>query len=242
MPAWGLAGAIGVAALVIPLVTIVYWTRTELNPWAFNSLWASLKSAAGAAALAALTTTALAFPLAYIGSRYGTTPRTARLARLTERVAYLGYATPPLAFALALIFFTLGVVPGLYQTFALLIMAYTLHFVAEAIGPIRSGLVTATPRLEEAARVLGYSPLQTLWSVTLPLLRPGLLTGAAFVFLSVLKELPLTLLLAPIGFEPLSRNLWTHTEEAQYASAAPYALALIACGVVTTLLISRRNA
>lgn len=242
LPAWGLAGAIGVAALVIPLVTIVYWTRTDLNPWAFNSLWASLKSAAGAAALAALTTTALAFPLAYIGSRYGTTPRTARLARLTERVAYLGYATPPLAFALALIFFTLGVVPGLYQTFALLIMAYTLHFVAEAIGPIRSGLVTATPRLEEAARVLGYSPLQTLWSVTLPLLRPGLLTGAAFVFLSVLKELPLTLLLAPIGFEPLSRNLWTHTEEAQYASAAPYALALIACGVVTTLLISRRNA
>lgn len=241
LPAWALAGGIGGAALLIPVMTILHWTRAEANPWAWSGLWASLRSAAGAAALAALTTTALAFPLAYIGSRYSTPGQGGRWARLTERVAYLGYATPPLAFALALIFFTLGVVPGLYQTFALLIAAYTLHFVAEAVGPIRSGLVTATPRLEEASRVLGYSPLGALWHVTLPLLRPGLLTGAAFVFLSVLKELPLTLLLAPIGFEPLSRNLWTYTEEAQYASAAPYALALILCGALTTLLLNRRT-
>ncbi|ACO46899.1 iron ABC transporter permease [Deinococcus deserti] len=234
--AWIFAATLAGAALVVPLGTIVYWMRLETNPFAWAGLWEAARTALGAAALAAFTTTLLAFPLAYIGSRYR-----GRWARVTERAAYLGYATPPLAFALALVFFSLQVAPPLYQTLPLLIAAYTLHFVAEAVGPLRSSLNTATPRLEEAARVLGLSAGRTLTRVTLPLIRPGLLVSAAFVFLSVLKELPLTLLLSPIGFETLARNVWTYTEEAQYASAAPYALALAVSGALLTLLILRRD-
>ncbi|AIZ45649.1 iron ABC transporter permease [Deinococcus radiopugnans] len=234
--AWGFVAALAVLTLVLPLGTMLYWLGLENNPFAWAGLLDALKSALGAAALAAITTTALALPLAVIGSRF-----TGRWPRVIERAAYLGYATPPLAFALALIFFVLRVVPPLYQTLPLLILAYTLHFVAEAIGPIRSGLVRATPRLEEAARVLGVSRAGALRRVTLPLLGPGLGVSAAFVFLSVLKELPLTLLLAPIGFETLARNVWSYTEEAQYASAAPYALALAAVGAVLTGLILRRE-
>jgi len=235
-PAWVFAGLLAGAALVVPLGTVAYWLRLDQNPYALAGLLEASRSALLAAGVAAVTTTALAFPLAYIGNRYA-----GRAARVTERVAYLGYATPPLAFALALIFFVLRSAPGLYQTFALLILAYTLHFVAEAIGPIRTSLSRATPRLEEAARVLGSPPGRTLRRVTLPLMRPGLLASAAFVFLSVLKELPLTLLLAPIGFDTLARNVWTYTEEAQYAAAAPYALALAASGALLTVLTLRRE-
>ena len=234
--AWAFTALLAGAALVVPLGTIVYWLNASVDLQAWEGVLGALRGALGAAALAAVSTTALAFPLAYIGSR-----DPSRAARVTERAAFLGYATPPLAFALALVFFTLRVTPSLYQTFALLIIAYTLHFVAEAIGPIRTGLTRATPRLEDAARMLGMTPAQTLLRVTLPLLRPGLLVSAAFVFLSVLKELPLTLLLSPIGFETLARNVWTYTEEAQYASAAPYALALAVSGAALTLLILRRE-
>ena len=235
-PAWAFVLPLAGAALAVPLGTVVYWLRLESNPYALAGLLEAGRSALWAAALAAVTTTVLAFPLAYIGSRYA-----GRTARVAERVAYLGYATPPLAFALALIFFVLRAAPGLYQTFALLILAYTLHFVAEAIGPLRTALSRATPRLEEAGRMLGASPAHTLRRVTLPLMRPGLLASAAFVFLSVLKELPLTLLLAPTGFETLARNVWTYTEEAQYAAAAPYALALAASGALLTVLTLRRE-
>ncbi|WP_102127600.1 ABC transporter permease [Deinococcus planocerae] len=234
--AWALVLALGGAALVVPLGTMLYWLRLEQNPDALAGLWNAARSTLSAAGVAAVTTTALAFPLAYIGSRYR-----GRAARLTERVAYLGYATPPLAFALALVFFVLRAVPPLYQTFTLLIVAYSLHFAAEAVGPIRTALTRATPRLEEAARVLGARPGRTLWRVTLPIMRPGLLTSAALVFLSVLKELPLTLLLAPTGFDTLARGVWTATEEAQYAAAAPYALALAAGGALLTGLILRRE-
>lgn len=234
--AWTFLTALGGAALLVPLGTVAYWLSFDPGPYAWTGLQEALLGALGAAAVAAVTTTVLAFPLAYIGSR-----TQGRLARFTERAAYLGYATPPLAFALALVFFTLNVAPPLYQTFPLLIAAYTLHFVAEAVGPIRTTLNRATPRLEEAARMLGHSARGALTRVTLPLIRPGLLVSAAFVFLSVLKELPLTLLLAPIGFETLARNVWTYTEEAQYAAAAPYALALVVSGGVLTLLILRRD-
>jgi iron(III) transport system permease protein len=234
--AWVFVTLLAAVSLVVPLGTMLYWLGLEGSPWLWTEVLDALRSALGAAALAALTTTALALPLAVIGSRFQ-----GRWPRLIERVAYLGYATPPLAFALALIFFVLRVTPALYQTLPLLIIAYTLHFVAEAIGPVRSGLVRATPRLEEAARVLGVTRSGALRRVTLPLLAPGLLVSAAFVFLSVLKELPLTLLLSPIGFETLARNVWSYTEEAQYASAAPYALTLAAIGGLLTLLILRRD-
>ena len=158
-----------------------------------------------------------------------------------ERTAFLGYATPPLALALALIFFSLRLVPLLYQTFGLLIAAHTLHFVAEAIGPLRSALNRASPRLEEAARTLGLSASQTVWRVTLPLVRSGLVTSLAFVFLSVLKELPLTLLLAPVGYSTLSQNVWGYTEEALYPLAAPYALTVVLAGAVLVGLLLRQR-
>ncbi|WP_291426427.1 iron ABC transporter permease [Deinococcus sp.] len=238
---WGGLAVLGSAAVGVPLLSVLHWLRLDSDPYRWATLRENTTVSLQAAALSAVVTTALAFPLAYIGSRYGNAVRGGRWAQLVERVAYLGYATPPLAFALALIFFTLGVVPALYQTFALLIVAYALHFVAEAIGPLRSGLLVATPRLEEAARVLGQSSVGSLRRVTLPLLRTSLLASGSFVFLSVLKELPLTLLLAPTGFDTLARNIWMYTEEAQYAHAAPYALTLMVSGTLLTLLVLRRG-
>ncbi len=123
--------------------------------------------------------------------------------------------------------FSLGAVPFAYQTLALLVTAYALHFMAEAVGPVRSALYQAPPHLEEAARSLGRSPLGAFVSVTFPLVRRGLLVSMAFVFLSAMKELPLTFLLAPIGFETLALNTWSYAEEAMFGQAAPYALTIM---------------
>ncbi|MCB0236692.1 MAG: ABC transporter permease subunit, partial [Anaerolineae bacterium] len=74
-----------------------------------------------------------------------------------------------------------------------------------------------SPRLDEAARSLGLSPWQTWRRVILPLVRPGILAGAALVFLTVLKELPVTLMLAPNGFSTLATQIWSATAEAFFA-------------------------
>jgi putative spermidine/putrescine transport system permease protein len=49
--------------------------------------------------------------------------------------------------------------------------------------------------LEEAARVLGAPPLQAFRLVTLPLLKPGLVAGAFFAFITSLDNVPVTIFL-----------------------------------------------
>ncbi len=222
-PAYVFVVLLGLVAVVVPVLTVGYWMVQGGHGEGWRSLGGALWHSVSASAPAAVMAGALAVPLAYLGVR-----RPSPVTRGLERVAYLGYATPPLAFALALIFFTLRALPGLYQTLLLLVLAYTLHFLAEALGPVRSALYQAPPGLEEAARSLGRPPLRAFFEATFPLLRRGLLVSVAFVFLSAMKELPLTFLLSPLGFRTLALRVWGFTNEALFAAAAPYALAIIA--------------
>lgn len=224
-PAYALMLLPVVGALVVPLSSIGYWIVRFPASYVggLEGVLEALRGSVLASAPAALVAVGLALPLAYLGVRYPS-----RFSRMLERTAYIGYATPPLAFALALIFFSLRGVPFLYQTLGLLVLAYALHFLAESIGPIRSALYQAPPRLEEAARSLGYSALQAFLRATFPLLRRGVLASMALVFLSSVKELPLTFLLAPIGYSTLATRIWGYTSEAMFAEAAPYALLIVA--------------
>ena len=139
--------------------------------------------------------------------------------------------------ALALVFFGARYAPWLYQTEALLVFAYTLLFLPQALGNIRTSLLKVNPHLEEAARGLGRSSWGVLTQVTVPLVRSGVLTGAALVFLTTMKELPATLLLGPTGFNTLATRIWSWTVEAFFAQAAPYCFVLIAASSVSLALL-----
>jgi hypothetical protein len=93
------------------------------------------------------------------------------------------------------------------------------------------------PRFEQAARGMGRSGLDTLLRVTLPLAAPGVLTGAALVVLTAIKELPATLLLRPNGFDTPATIIWQKTNVAEYASAAVPALILIAISVAPVYVL-----
>lgn len=236
LPAALFAGGLGVASVGLPVLTTLYWLGrgSEYSAWTslLVSLWDSFRAAFPAALLAA----ALALPVAYLGVRRPSAPT-----RALERIAYLGYATPPLAFALALVFFSLRAMPMLYQTLTLLVIAYALHFLAEALGPVRSALYQASPRVEEAARALGRSPLRAFYEATFPLLQRGIVVSTAFVFLSALKELPITFLLSPLGFRTLAMGAWGAAGEALYSVAAPYALVLIGSSALLVGLLLRER-
>jgi iron(III) transport system permease protein len=90
--------------------------------------------------------------------------------------------------------------------------------------------------MEEAARGLGRPAGNVLATITLPLARPGILAGGALVFLTTMKELPATLILAPIGFETLAVRVWSASSEAFFARAALPALLLIALSSLPLLL------
>lgn len=213
---------VAAASVGLPLFSLIYW-MTLRAPWDQLTRLAQYFGYSVSAALpAALLAVALALPLAYLRVRYPS-----RRTILIERVAYIGYAVPPLALALAFVFFSLRAVPFLYQSLLLLIVAWSMNFLALAMGPVRSGLLLAPRRLEEAARSLGRSPLSAFFLTVLPVLREGILASLTLVFVMALKELPIAFLLAPTGFTTLSVAVFSRTSEGMLAEAAPFAAAIV---------------
>ncbi len=234
-PALAFCGAVIALALVLPVGTLVAWLvrglaagePLRLAPGAI----ANTLVAAGVAAGVAL---ALAAPVALLLARWP-----GRVASFVEGATLTSYALPGIVVALAVVFLATGAVPFLYQTFALLALAYAVRFLPQALHPLRDGLRSVSPSLEESARVLGRRPFAAFRSVTLPLLRPGLVAGAALVFLTTAKELPMTLILAPTGFSTLATQVWGAVGDGFYARAAPSALLLVGLSLVSVALLLR---
>lgn len=236
-PAAALVALVVGLSLVLPIGVLVTWLVRGLAageplrvlPGAtLNTLLAGI-----AAAVLALL---LAAPVAILAVR-----RPGRLASGVSAAVFGAYALPGIVVALSVVFLATGLVPLLYQTFALLALAYAVRFLPQALGPIRDGLASVSPRLEESARVLGRAPAAAFASVALPLLRPGLAAGAALVFLTTAKELPMTLILAPTGFGTLATQVWSAVGEGLYARAAPSALLLIALSLAGLALLLRQE-
>jgi iron(III) transport system permease protein len=173
-----------------------------------------------------------ALPVALLAVRYSSL-----FSNLVERSTYIGFAMPGIVVALALVFFGANYATIFYQSIVMLIFAYVVLFIPQAVGTLRSSLLQLNPRIEEAARSLGYGPWQTMRLVTMPMMRTGLLTGVALVFLTTMKELPATLLLAPTGFSTLATRIWSATNDAFFAQAAALALILIAITALSMTII-----
>ncbi|HEX6511018.1 MAG TPA: iron ABC transporter permease, partial [Chloroflexota bacterium] len=77
----------------------------------------------------------------------------------------------------------------LYGTAAILIVAFATRFLPIAYSNASAVIRAVAPELEHAARTLGSGPLHALWSVTVPLLRRGILAGWLMVFIPALREL-----------------------------------------------------
>ena len=238
---WSLAGqlyclALAVVGSGIPLGMLVYWL-VKGSSAAFpvaeigEALLSSLSLALGGAALCLV----LAVPVGLLVVRYK-----GPLAIWAERLPYLLHALPGLVIALALVYFALHYVPALYQTSALLLIAYALLFLPLAQAPIRTALNKAAPQLEEAARTLGATSLSAFCRVTLPIIFPALGAAFALVFLDGMKELTATLLLSPTGLNTLATQVWSHTSNIEFAAAAPYAALLILVSGLPVYLLTTK--
>ncbi|MBK5222647.1 MAG: iron ABC transporter permease [Acidimicrobiia bacterium] len=224
-------------ALVLPMSIIGYWLVRGIRAEEPLRLTTDLVLASvKASGLGALVTAVAAWPVAALSVRgSGFVPR------LVERLSWSGYALPGVVVALSLVFFGIRVVTPLYQTMWMLVFAYAVLFLPQAVGAIRSSMLQVTPSLEEASRLLGAGPFATFRRVTLPLVRPGVMAGAALVFLTCMKELPATLLLAPTGYSTLATQVYNATVEGFFARAAAPALALIVLSALPMALLVLRE-
>ena len=237
-PAVGMCAILTALALGLPVGILVYWVvRGVLAGEPLDPLWIATRNSVSISALAALAATAAALPVGLLSVRHPGV-----LSGVLERLGYVSFALPGIAIALALVFFGANYVPFIYQTIGLLLLGYVALFLSPALGAVRATLLQINPRLEEAARGLGRSPLGAFASVTLPASRPGIAAGASLVFLLTMKELPATLILSPTGFSTLATSVWSFASEAFFARAAmPSLLLIIVSGIPLALLMLRER-
>ena len=223
---WPVAALVALPAAVgagIPALTLLYRAtiatgRTDPADVVARSAFTSVGVSFGAALVCAV----LAVPIAVLAVRHRS-----RFSAVVETATLAGYALPGLVVGLSLVFFAARYFPAIYQTPSLVIAAYVMRFFPEALGATRSSLSSVDPALEDAARSLGDSRWAAFRRVTVPLVTPGVLAGAALVFLTAMKELPATLLLRPAGFDTLATRVWTGAAEGFYKQAAPAGLLLL---------------
>lgn len=245
VPAFILVSSVCFASLIVPITVLAAWSiQAFLDPellssvmqsgsrtifdFAFNSLWS-----AGMAAFLAVT---LSVPVALFARRYP-----GRLSRIISRLCQTGYALPGVVVALSLVLVINRGLPFLYGTPLVVVIAYVLRHMPQAVRASEAALTQISPSMEEAARSLGRTSIQTFFQVTLPLILPGLLAGGALVFLTSLKELPATLLLRPAGFDTLAVRVWIWAEEGFYMQAAPAALLLILASIIPLSFLLKRE-
>ncbi len=123
-----------------------------------------------------------------------------------------------------------------------LLFAYMVRFFFVAFGPLETCFEKITPSLKDAARNLGCHQKQMIYRIYLPLLKPGLLTGALLVFVDVMKEMPATLLLRPSGWDTLAVKIFEFTSEGEWELAAMPAITLVILGLLPAILLIRRSA
>lgn len=235
-------------ALVMPVASLVQWAWRGIangdDPGArFRSELTDLVSptwtTAWLGAVAGILTVVSVLPAAMLSARYRS-----RLSSSVNAAVIAGFAVPGLVIALSMAFWTLNV-PGfdtLYQTIPLLLAAYVVHFGSQAMRAVENSVSSVPMRVRESARLLGAGPVRRALTIDLPLMRSGLLAGGGLVLLATLKELPATLLLAPIGTRTLSTRVWSRFEEGFLAESALAAIALVVLSAVLTwLLVLRRS-
>ena len=256
----GARAAAATAAPVALLLIVIGLPLAQLVAWSIGSAGegatASDLVSAGARSLTLAAIAAAAAVVVATILVHGRRTRPSRVGTLASRVTTLGYAVPGTVVAVAVyspfawldrrisdVAGSLGVDVGLLLTGSAvgLVVAYLVRFHALAYFALDARMARIDPALDDAARGLGADADRVLSDIHLPLLWPGMTTAALLVFVEVMKELPATALLRPLGGDTLAIAVWEATKDSRFDTAALPALVIVLLGVVPVVALVRQS-
>ncbi len=231
--------------VVLPVIVLSVWVSNGLeNQITFAPIYPALADSLKIALMAAVFIVLLSVAPAWFVARkpYG-------VGRLIEQATYLGSALPGVLLAFGLMLMALFLARSLHhanlyalllQSGLLLMLGYTLCFLAQSYASVKTAILRLDPRLYDSAKTLGASQFRYFTRIALPGLMPGLVTAFILVFIAVLKELPVTLLLAgAMGLRPLSFRVFDRYQEAFLHDTGLAGLVLLLLSFTMTALILR---
>lgn len=230
------AAAAGALILcLIPLTVGFLYPLQKLFRWAWLSLEIGIHPGMGARIVHSLSLAlgaALLLTVLAVIAMYAIRLCGSRRLTLLGRLASLGYAVPGAVVAVG-VMVTFGFIDrrmsGLHLSGTLFAIsfAYLVRFFAVPAQPIQESLHRVCGRLDEASRILGHRPLNTLLRINLPLIKGTLFAATMLVFVDILKELPLTMILRPVNFDTLATLSFGLAKEGRFHECAIPSLLII---------------
>lgn len=233
----------------IPFGQLTYMAFRRVTPEMVALTLGAMGPTVTLGALGALATVVIGFAAARQGPTRG--PVTAG----AVRIATLGYAVPGTVLALGLLQpfgqadlwinrATMALFdwrPGLILSgsMAALVYVYAVRFLAVSHSTLDAAMKKRGDSMLHAGRLLGQKGLGLMLRVDLPTLSPAILTAATLVFVEIVKELPATLLLRPLGVDTLATVVYAHANVSLFASAALPAFAIVLVGLIPVILATR---
>lgn len=138
---------------------------------------------------------------------------------------------------------SLGLGPLVFTFWGLVVASciYSLPFVVQ---PLQNAFEAIGERPLEIAATLRASPLDTFFSVVLPLARPGLLTATILGFAHTVGEFGVVLMVGgniPEETRVVSMQIYHHVEMLNYSNAHWLSAAMLAFSFITLLLLYSLN-
>lgn len=244
-----LASLVFSLAFVTPVLQLLYWAKltykSVLNKEFFMLIQNSI--------LITLVTTGIILVISVIISNT-TRLNKGKLSLVLSKLATMGYSIPGAVIAIGMLMFFIGLdktlVPlyrkfGIDETlvltlsFALLISAYVVRFLAISYNTVESGFDKVGTKFHEASRSLGKGITKTFFKIDMPMIKGSLLGAGILVFIEIIKELPLTLLLRPFNFETLATVIKKYAEDEMLPEASIPSLILIIVCMLLLLIFNK---
>ncbi|MGL1931012.1 MAG: iron ABC transporter permease [Desulfotalea sp.] len=241
-----------IIAFFLPLAQLIFWSWETSFEYGFpnysNHIITTLFLGAGGAFI----TCVAAIILSYY-KRKNPTAKT----NLLCKISTMGYALPGTVLAVGIFlpiawldnnlqfilkdYFNLEFGPLLQGTVLVMFMAYVVRFLAAGFGGIDSSMQAINPNLDEAASIHGVKGINLIRRVHLPLLKKGLLIAMIMVLIDIVKEMPITLMTRPFGWDTLAVKIYELTTEGEWERAALPGLYLIIASIIPVFLLMRES-
>lgn len=206
-------------------LSLRHYAELITNPDWYKAFWQSLVVAIFATMLATMVGTAAAIGAAKLSSGW---------ASATRLVAILPLVIPPVISALAL--YRGSVLVGLFDTWPGTITAHAILAIPYVFITVSAALSRIDPAIEMAARSLGADWMTAQRRAVLPNLRPGILAGAVFAFVTSWDELVVTLFITSRSIFTMPRQMWDGIRENISPAVAAVAVVLFVFSLVCLLL------
>ncbi len=174
--------------------------------------------------------------------------------QLMSKLATTGYSIPGSVIAIGVLFFFVFLdkkfIPVyrffnidktlvLSGSYVVLLFAYMVRFLAVAFNSIESGFDKIGKKFHEASRSLGLGITKTFFKVDLPMIKNSILGALIFVFIEIIKELPLTLILRPFNFNTLATLTQQYAEDEMLQESSIPALIIISACFLAIVYFSK---